>query len=126
MGIKLITPFEKVDIVQNNSVYSQLYSLKDFFYGITDQEIGAQIVADSTTASNSVTITAEGSFDGANFDTGVNVISTTDIGDGNHDFATFNLGKPYAFVQFKATENNNGAVVDLQMWIGYPTSEMVR
>lgn len=126
MGVKLITPFEKEDIVQNNSIYSPLYSLSDFFYGISDQEIGAQIVADSTTASNSVTITAEGSFDGANFDTGVAILTTIDIGDGNHDFAVFNLGKPYAFVRFKATENNNGAVVDLQMWIGYPTSEIVR
>lgn len=126
MGIAVITPFEKVDIVQNTSVYSQLYPMRELFYGITDQELGAQIVASASTASNSVTITAEGSFDGANFDTGVSIIATTDISDGAHDFAAFNLGKPYPFVRFKATENDNGAVVDLQMWIGYPTSEKVR
>ena len=126
MGIKLITPFEKVDRAQNADAYSQIYNMRDLFFGITDQELGAQIVANSTTASNSVTITAEGSFDAANFDTGVNIISTTDIGDGAHDFATFNLGKPYPFVRFYVKENNNGEVVDLQMWIGYPTSETVR
>jgi len=126
MGIQTITPFERVDISQNTSAYSRLYSLRDLLYGITDQEIGAMVIASSDTDSNSITIGVEGSFDGANFNTAVVILTTTDIGDGNPDYVALNLAIPYPFVRFKATENNNGDIVDLVLIVSYPTSEVVR
>lgn len=125
MGVKVITPFEKIDMVQNTTDYSVVYSMRDLLFGITDQELAVMIIASSDTASNSVTITMEGSLDGANWES-VAIISTTDIGDGNADWAAINMGKPYGFIQFKVVENNNGAVVDLLMYVGYPTSEIAR
>lgn len=126
MGIAMITPFDNIDIAKNATEYSPFFSMKDLFYGITDQEFGAHLEANSSTTSTSVTVTAEGSFDGVQVDTGVAVFSTVNIGDGAPDYAAFNLGKPYPFVRFKAVENNTNPVVDLLLYVSYPTSERVR
>lgn len=126
MGIAVIAAFEKVDIAKGGTVYSDVYSMRDLFYGLTDQEIGAHLEADASTTSTSVTVTAEGSWDGAQFDTGVSMFATANISDGAPDFAVFNLGKPYPFVRFKAVENDVNPVVDLILLVSYPTSEKVR
>lgn len=126
MGIKVIVPFEKIDFAKAQTRYSQFYPLRDLFYGITDQEIAAHLEADATTTSTSVTVTAEGSFDGAQVDTGVAMFTTANIGDGAPDYVAFNLGKPYPFVRFKVVENNTNPIVDLILIVSYPTSEVVK
>lgn len=126
MGIATLTPFDNVDIAKNGTVYSRFYSMKDLFFGITDQEFGAHIEADSTTTSTSLTVTAEGSFDGAQVDTGVAMFTTVNISDGAPDYGVFNLGKPYPFVRFKAVEDNTNPVVDLILIVSYPTGPIVR
>lgn len=125
MGIASITPFEKVDIAKNATVYSKFFPMRDLLYGITDQEMGAHLEADSTTTSTSVTVTAEGSWDGAQVDTGVAMFTTANISDGAPDYAAFNLGKPYPFVRFKAVEDNVNPVVDLILIVSYPTAGIV-
>jgi len=122
MGIKRLVPFKKVGILQNTSVYSDLFSLRDLHYGLEDMEVGAMILADATTDSNSITIVLEGSFDGVNFDAGIAILTTIDIGDGNPDYVSFKVWKPYPLCRFKATENNNGAIVDLELFVGIPTN----
>lgn len=126
MGIKVIVPFDKVDFAKNATKYSQFFPLRDLLYGITDQEIAAHLEAHSDTTSTSVTVTAEGSFDGAQVDTGVSMFSTVNIGDGAPDYAAFNLGKPYPFVRFKVVENNTNPIVDLVLIVSYPTGGVVR
>lgn len=129
MGVKICDVFRGkeagepgVDITQNTSVYSKVFNLNDLGWSGTDMEIGFMVIASSATASNSVTIGFEGSFDGKNFNTAVALITTTDIGDGAADYGSFNVGIPYPFFRIKATENNNGAVVDLRVVLGIPTN----
>ena len=117
----IIKPFDKRDIVQNTSEYSNLFSLREASFGITDIEWSAMILADATTDSNSITISMEKTFDGVNFATGVAILTTTDIGDGNPDYVAFNMGYPAPMCRFKATENNNGAIVGLQLYVCIPT-----
>jgi len=129
MAIRTIDAFQGVekgengvDITQNTSVYSPVFNISDLAWNGTDMEVGFMVIADATTASNSVTITFEGSLDGKNFNSGVSIIATTDIGDGAADFGSFNVGIPYPFGRIKATENDNGAVVDLRVVLAMPVT----
>lgn len=126
MGIKIITPFIALDLAKNAGAYSMFYNLRDLFFGITDQVLGVQAVADATTTSTDVTITIEGSLDGTNFDTAVDVLANANLSDGAHDFGSFNIGKAYSIIRFKAKDNNSNPVVDLYVWISIPTSQIVR
>lgn len=133
MGIKTIDVFKGkeagepgADIAQNTTEYSKVFNLRDLHWSGTDMEIGFMVIASSATTSNSITITFEGSFDGNNFNTGVAILTTVNIGDGNPDYGSFNVGIPYPFFRVKATENNNGVITDLRVILAMPTIEKVR
>ena len=129
MALRLIDVFQNVeegepgiDIAKNANFSSKVFNVGDLNWSGTDMEIGFMVIADSATTSTSVTIELYGSFDGLNFDSAIAIITTTNIADGNADFGSLNLGKPYPYIYVKATENNSNPVVNLRVVLSIPTT----
>jgi len=126
MGIKCITPFERVDCAKNGTITSKTYNMRDLYYGITDQELGWQLTAAVATTSTDADINVQGSFDNKNWDTAVKFKDAVDLHLGATFFGVMNIGKPYPFLRFTCIEQNVNPIVDFELFVSYPTSELVR
>ena len=124
--MKSILAFKNRSVAKNKSVYSELISLESlkFLNFLNDAAtttkaklpVAIQAIQDDGTG-GTIALTLEGSLDGANFESGTELIASL-ANDAAYDRAS-KVVDFYPFYHLKATEDNTNPCTGLYVWLAF-------